>query len=27
MTAVSLVSFFCSLGLRETYRDSLTRRG
>jgi MFS family permease len=26
MIAVSLVSFFCSLGLRETYRDALTER-
>jgi MFS family permease len=25
MTAVSAVSFLCSLGLRETYRDSLSR--
>jgi hypothetical protein len=26
MTAVSVVSFLCSLGLRETYRDNLARR-
>ena len=26
MTAVSVVSFACSLGLRETYRDSLSQR-
>jgi len=25
MTVVSIVSFLCSLGLRETYRDSLAR--